>query len=144
MEMVLCVWLTTVVLWFPASALMWSGQRGFRGQTGATVGWFGIFFPPEANRMSLMNHSVFELSHLAILQSSPSSLACTTWKGRRSEIRNMLENWRCIRSRKRRLRDKDHKSNVGHNRGERLWVTHCGGFKWLGQSCSCCAQTSVF
>lgn len=71
MEMVLCVWLTTAVLWFPASALMWSGQCGFRGQTGATAVWFGIFFPLEANRMSLMNHSVFQLSHLTILQSSP-------------------------------------------------------------------------
>lgn len=42
------------------------GPCGFWGQTGATVVWFGIFYPLWANRMSLMNHSVFELSHLAI------------------------------------------------------------------------------
>lgn len=70
MEMLLCAWLTTVVLWFPASAQMWSGQCGFRGQTRATAVWFGIIFPLKANRMSLMNHSVFQLLHLPILQSS--------------------------------------------------------------------------
>lgn len=52
--------------------------------------------------------------------------------------------WRCIKSRKRCLRDKDHKSNVGHNRGERCLVTYCRGFEWLGQPCPCCAQASVF
>lgn len=81
------------------------------------------FFPLEANRMSLMNHSVFELSHLTILGTQPSSLACTTRKREKhSEMRNMQEkkNWTYIKYRKCRLRDKDHKSNVGHNSGERL------------------------
>lgn len=50
------------------------------------------FFPLEANRMSLMNHSMFELSHLTILGTQPSSLACTTRKREKhSEMRNMQE-----------------------------------------------------
>lgn len=49
------------------------------GRPGAAAVWFGIFFPPEANGISLMEpHNVFQLSHLTMQQSSLSSLACTT------------------------------------------------------------------
>lgn len=103
------------------------------------------FFPLEANRMSLMNHSVFELSHLTILGNQPSSLACTTRKREKhSEMRNMQE------------KKAEHVSNTGNATSEtkttnqmlviaagNVWVIYHRGFKSLRQPCSCCAGASV-
>lgn len=103
------------------------------------------FFPLEANRMSLMNHSVFELSHLTILGTQPSSLACTTRKREKhSEMRNMQE------------KKTEHVSNTGNAASEtkttnqmlvitagNVWVIYHRGFKSPRPSCSCCAGASV-
>lgn len=117
--MVLCIWLTTLVLWFPASALMWSGQCGFRGQTRSNSRLLRDLFPPPSQQ-DVFNEPqcVWTVASRHGAVQAPQRLACATWKGRGSEIRNMQKKKDVSGRGKRCLRDKDHKSNVGRSGGE--------------------------
>lgn len=109
MEMVPCARLTTLVLWF-----CWCG---FRGQTRAAAVWFGIIFPSGADRMSLMNHSVFQLSHL----NSPHHYCVQQGKEHAVEQERIL--WR-IHQIQEMVSQKPQKSNSGYDLWNHLWLTH--------------------
>lgn len=107
--MVPCAGLTARVLWF-----RWCG---FRGRTRAVAVWFGIIFSSGADRMPLMNHRVFQLSHL-------NSSHHRAQQGK--EQWNMKHCGELIKSRKCCLRN--HKSNGGDDLRKHLWLTD-NGFK---------------
>lgn len=68
---------------FQLSALMWSGQCGFRGQTGATVRLVRDLFPSRSQQDVFNEPQCVWTVASRRTAVQPSSLACTTWKGRR-------------------------------------------------------------
>lgn len=146
MKMALCVRLPTIVLWFPASALMWSGHCGFRGQTGATAGWFGIFFP-SGSQQDVFN----EPQHVWTVASHHTrnpALIVGVHNKKKGETQ-----WNEKHARKKKT---EHVSNTGNAASEtkttnqmlvitvgNVWAIYHRGFKSPRPSCSCCAGASV-
>lgn len=146
MKMALCVRLPTIVLWFPASALMWSGHCGFRGQTGATAGWFGIFFP-SGSQQDVFNEPQ-RVWTVASHHTRNPALIVGVHNKKKGETQ-----WNEKHARKKT----EHVSNTGNAASEtkttnqmlvitvgNVWVIYHRGFKSPRQSRPCCAGASVF